>query len=160
MNITLCLFGETKSRQTLSLIEEYEKRLTGTAHIQTHVLRPVLLPAEPSEAQIKAALREEAQLVQKFFAARARAYKIALCVEGKQLTSEEFADQMAFAMQQAGEILFLIGSSYGLDASVKAACHARISLSKMTLPHELARLFLTEQIYRAFTILSGKKYHK
>lgn len=86
---------------------------------------------------------------------------MALCVEGKQISSEELAAMLAQrAGSGAGNVAFVIGSSHGLDESVKRAAQARISLGRITLPHQLARLVLTEQIYRACTINAGMKYHK
>lgn len=87
--------------------------------------------------------------------------RIALCVEGKQLSSEELAAKMDTAMQSgASDLTFVIGGSEGLPESTKALCDFRLSFSKMTFPHQLMRVILLEQIYRAFTILKGITYHK
>ena len=92
---------------------------------------------------------------------RKGAFLVALCVEGKQISSEELAGMLAQrAGSGAGDVAFVIGSSHGLDESVKRAAQARISLGRITLPHQLARLVLTEQLYRACTINAGMKYHK
>jgi len=91
---------------------------------------------------------------------RPRAYKIALCVEGRQYSSEEFARLTEVASSSRGMIDLVIGGSEGLDESVKAACDLRLSFSKMTFPHRLMRVILLEQLYRAFTINAGKAYHK
>ena len=92
---------------------------------------------------------------------RKGAYLVALCVEGKQISSEELAEMLAQrAGSGAGDIAFVIGSSHGLDDRVKQAAKARISMGRITLPHQLARLVLTEQLYRACTINAGMKYHK
>ncbi|MFA6947580.1 MAG: 23S rRNA (pseudouridine(1915)-N(3))-methyltransferase RlmH [Eubacteriales bacterium] len=94
-------------------------------------------------------------------ALRPRAYKIALCVEGKQLSSEELAEKLgSVALSGVSQIDFVIGGSEGLSESVKAACDLRLSFSRMTFPHRLMRVILLEQIYRAFTIMNGEKYHK
>ena len=88
-------------------------------------------------------------------------YLAALCVEGRQISSEELADLIAGrAMSGAGDIAFVIGSSHGLAQSVKRAAQSRISLGRITMPHQLARLVLTEQLYRACSINAGMKYHK
>ena len=89
-----------------------------------------------------------------------RAYKIALCVEGKQLSSEAFAEKIDKAAASHSEIIFIIGSSHGLSDSVKSACDARLSISEMTFPHQLMRVIMAEAIYRALNILKGTKYHK
>ena len=88
-------------------------------------------------------------------------YLVALCVEGKQISSEELASLLAQrAGSGAGDMAFVIGSSHGLDDKVKQVAQAKISLGRITLPHQLARLVLTEQLYRACTINAGMKYHK
>ena len=82
-------------------------------------------------------------------------------MEGKEVSSEELAALMARrAGSGAGDMAFVIGSSHGLDERVKRAADLRISLGRITLPHQLARLVLTEQLYRACTINAGMKYHK
>lgn len=89
-----------------------------------------------------------------------RAYKIALCVEGKELSSEELAARLdSVATSGASDIVFVIGGFDGLDEKVKAACDLRLSFSRMTFPHRLMRVILLEQIYRAFTINAGMSYH-
>ena len=102
--------------------------------------------------------REERELLP--FLQAARAYKIALCVEGKQFSSEELAQRLDTAAQQSGDFYFLIGSSHGLDERVKAACDLRLSVSKLTFPHQLMRVILLESVYRALNIQKGTKYHK
>ena len=87
-------------------------------------------------------------------------FHIALCVEGKKMGSGELANLIDKVKSSAGEITFVIGSSYGLGGSVKERADFKLSLSDMTFPHTLARLILTEQIYRALNIISGGKYHK
>ena len=85
---------------------------------------------------------------------------MALCVEGKELDSPGFARVLESQMQTHSGFVFVIGSSYGLSEQVKSACDLRLSLSRMTLPHELCRLTFTEQLYRAFSILHRNAYHK
>ena len=90
-----------------------------------------------------------------------RAYKIALCVEGRQYSSSEFAAFISDAAERGGSrIDFVIGGPDGLDEEVKAACDLRLSFSQMTFPHRLMRVLLTEQLYRAFTINHGLKYDR
>ena len=141
--------GETKDDRVRALCEDFERRLTGKWRVEHRVLRPVRLSDNPSEKEIAAAL-----------SALPRATKIALCVEGKEYSSEQFAALLGEKMQEGSHFVFLIGSSYGLDSRVKAACDVRLSLSKMTMPHELCRLFFSESLYRAYTILHSMKYHK
>ncbi len=90
-----------------------------------------------------------------------KSYKIALCVEGAAMPSEAFAEKIEKAMINGySSVTFVIGGSEGLDESVKSLCDMRLSFSQMTFPHRLMRIILLEQIYRAFTIINGKTYHK
>ena len=89
-----------------------------------------------------------------------RAYKIALCVEGKQLSSEQLAKRIEEIGQTHGEVCRVIGSSFGLSPAVKSACDLRLSVSALTFPHQLMRVILLEATYRAFTIIKGTPYHK
>ena len=83
--------------------------------------------------------------------------KIALCIEGKEYDSVSFADLIN---DTGRDICFIIGSSFGLDEKLKSECDIRLSMSKMTFPHRIARVMLAEQVYRAACIHAGKKYHK
>jgi 23S rRNA (pseudouridine1915-N3)-methyltransferase len=89
-----------------------------------------------------------------------KAYKIAMCVEGKQLSSEEFAEKLDKISITHGELAIIIGSSYGLSNELKQACDFRMSVSKMTLTHQMLRVWLVEIIYRCLSINNGGKYHK
>ena len=89
------------------------------------------------------------------------AYVIAMCVEGKQLKSEDFAQKInSLAVSGRGRICFVIGGSFGISQRIKQRADMRLSMSEMTFPHHLARVMLAEQIYRAFKIIKGSKYHK
>ena len=81
-------------------------------------------------------------------------------MEGKQYSSEELAALVGRAEDEKGKLCLVIGSSWGLAEEVKAACHVRLSVSKMTFPHQLMKVFLLEQIYRAYRILNNEPYHK
>ena len=129
---------------------EYMKRLKGLCRLEITELKE-----ETGERK----LEKEADAV---LAAIPRgSFTVALAVEGKLLSSEDLADLLSEkALRGESRITFLIGSSEGLAERVKKACDMRISLSPMTFPHHLARVMLLEQIYRAFSIASGGKYHK
>ena len=117
------------------------------------------LSSEPSSGEISAALDKEAKKIMECIPERN--YKIAMCVEGKQMSSEEFSALLEkVATNGYSGVSFVIGSSCGLSDKVKNSCDLRLSVSKMTFPHKLFRVMLLEQIYRAFMISSGGKYHK
>lgn len=139
--------------------DEYAKRLSRTWPLSITEFDEARLPADPSDGEIAKALAEEARRLSAKISPRA--YKIALCVEGVSLSSEELSAKMEDAASRgASEIVFLIGSSFGLDESLKRQADLKLSLSKMTLPHSLARVVLCEQIYRAAEIARGSRYHK
>jgi len=157
--ITILCTGRLKERFYIDAASEYRKRLSRFCTLDLTELPEERLPDNPSQARIAAALRKEAAAIRERIPAGA--YTTALCVEGELLSSEEFAarlDRQAAAGDSRA--VFLIGSSYGLDAALKAEARARISLSPMTFPHHLARVMLLEQLYRAFQINSGGRYHK
>ena len=117
------------------------------------------LPEDPSPAQIEAALLKEAAAIRAKLPAGASL--IALCVEGDLRSSEALARQMAaWASQGVGQLVFLIGGSFGLHPSIKGSAKLRLSMSPMTFPHHLARVMVLEQIYRAYQINAGTRYHK
>ncbi len=150
--------GTLKEEYLRDAVKEYTKRLSGFCKVEEVNLKEYKLPEDPSEGEIKKALCEEAKAI--LAAMPDRAYKIALCVEGKQFSSEELAEKLDKAFSAANELCFVIGSSHGLDDSVKNAADLRLSVSKMTFPHQLMRLLLLEGVYRCMNILKGTKYHK
>jgi 23S rRNA (pseudouridine1915-N3)-methyltransferase len=91
---------------------------------------------------------------------KSEGYIVALCIEGCKLTSEGFAEKIKTEMLTDSKFTFIIGGSVGLDERVKKSADLQLSFSEMTFPHQLMRLFLLEQIYRAFTIINGITYHK
>ena len=113
---------------------------------------------EDDTSEIKRALESEAD---KIIAAIPKgASKIALCVEGKQYDSVALAGLIGRMCDESGKIALIIGSSHGLSDRVKRECDVRLSVSALTFPHQLMRVVLYEALYRSFTILAGKKYHK
>ena len=138
---------------------EYAKRISRFYSLTVEELKPEPIPASPSQADIRKALDREADRI--LAAVPPRALLWAMCVEGRSLSSEAFSEKIAQAADAgAGEICFVIGSSYGLSDRVKAKAAFRLSVSPMTFPHELFRVMLLEQIYRAGEIGAGGKYHK
>ena len=117
------------------------------------------LPEDPSAAEITAGLDKEAEVI--FSKIPKGAYLCIFTPEGKELSSEDFAQKMAqIKLSGKSSICFLIGSSFGISQKVKAAADFRISMGPMTFPHHLARVMVLEQIYRAEAIQAGSKYHK
>ena len=150
--------GNVKESFYKEALAEYAKRLSAFCDFSEKEIKESPLSDGMSEKEISAALEKEADAV--LSAIPKRAYVVALCVEGKQTTSEGFAKLLERGAQTGGKLCFIIGSSYGLSQRVKAAADERLSFSQMTFPHRLMRVILSEQIYRGFTILAGKQYHK
>ena len=157
--VTILCVGKLKEKFYMDAAAEYAKRLSRYCKLELVELPEERLPEEPSPAQIEAALLKEAAAI------RARlpsgAALIALCVEGELRSSEALARQLdAWASQGVGQLVFLIGGSFGLHPSIKGSAKLRLSMSPMTFPHHLARVMVLEQIYRAYQINAGTKYHK
>ncbi len=158
INPRVIAVGKLSGRWIADGVEEYLRRMRPYCKPQILELKEERLPEDPSPAQIAAALRSEgARILEK---AKGTPL-VALCVEGKPLSSPALAEFLTRqAIGGANAVSFAIGSSYGLDEAVKAAAVLRLSMSEMTFPHQLARLLLCEQLYRACAIEAGAKYHK
>ena len=137
---------------------EYEKRLSAFCKPEILQLKEAKLPESPSDGEIQAALADEGKRI--LSAIPSRAYKIAMCVEGQQFSSEDLAQKLDGVLANTGSICLIIGSSFGLSEEVKKACDLRLSVSKLTFPHQMMRVLLLEMLYRCFGILKGTKYHK
>lgn len=156
--VKIITVGTLKEDYLRAAVSEYEKRISGFCKVESVNIKEAKLPQDPSDGDIRRALSEEAKQI--LAAMPDRAYKIAMCVEGKQFSSEELASKIEGAFSSANEICFVIGSSHGLDDSVKNAADLRLSVSKLTFPHQLMRVVLLESIYRCLNIIKGTKYHK
>lgn len=155
--IQILAYGKLKESYLREACVEYQKRLSRNCKLQVTELEPVALPENPSEKEIKSALEKEGDNILK----RKKGFMIALCIEGKQYESSEFAKLLTKpVMHGESTITFVIGSSYGLSQAVKKEADVCFSMSKMTFPHQLARVMILEQIYRGYQIISGTKYHK
>lgn len=142
----------------MQAVKEYQKRLTPFCKLELKEIAEERLPDHPSPMQIQLALEKEAQRLQPDLG---KGTVIALCIEGRQLSSEALAHQMeALALNGASRLTFVIGGSYGLAPTVKQQAKLQLSMSPMTFPHHMARVMLLEQVYRGFQILKGTKYHK
>ena len=158
-HITVIAVGKASGFYAQS-VAEYAKRLQPLCRFTISELpEETIREKKVSAAQIQAALEKEGAQI--LAAVPKGATLVALCIEGKMLTSEAFCAMLDEGAQSgAPSVAFAIGSSHGLANTVKDVAALRISLSAMTLPHQLARLVLCEQIYRAMSIRAGTKYHK
>lgn len=158
MNVTLVSVGTLKEKYWQDAFAEYAKRVGTYAKFEEYNVKEERITDENNQEEIKAALDAEAKKILPKMTKDA--YKIALCVEGKSLSSEEFAAVIDRARNASGKLVLVIGSSHGLSDGVKAAADLRLSVSDMTFPHQLMRVMVAEMVYRGFTILAGKTYHK
>lgn len=158
LNVKIYVTGTLKEQYYKDAIAEYKKRLNAYCKLDIVEFKEYKLPENPSEKQIEQALVAEGQKILSEISPKA--YKIAMCVEGKQLSSEEFSEKLEEIATTHGEVALIIGSSFGLSEEVKRACDFRMSVSKMTLTHQMLRVWLVEIIYRCLSISHGGKYHK
>ena len=158
LHIKLIATGSLKEAYWRDALAEYAKRLGAFAKIDITELKECRLPESPSPTEIAGALEKEADAILE--ALLPRSYVIALCVEGKQLSSEELAATMSSVMSNQGALTLIIGSSHGRAPRVKARADFRLSVSKLTFPHQMMRVLLLETVYRSLSILHGGKYHK
>lgn len=159
LKVKIIAMGKLTEKSYRDACAEFIKRVSRSYPVTMVELKVENLPSSPTQGEIDRALQKESERILAEISPRAAL--VALCVEGKQQSSEEFAD---FLEKQAiggvSEICFVIGSSFGLSQEVKQRATLRLSLSRMTFPHELFRVMLLEQIYRAAEINAGTRYHK
>lgn len=158
IQVTVITVGNLKESYWREAVAEYEKRLSAFCKPTLLQLKEAKLPDDPSEGEIRAALADEGARI--LAAMPPRSFRIALCVEGKQFSSEELAARLESLLIENGNLCLVIGSSHGLSEEVKAACQLRLSVSRLTFPHQMMRVLLLEVLYRAFSIMRGTKYHK
>lgn len=158
IKITLITLGKLKEKYLRDAVDEYAKRLSRYCKLDIVELSPINLPEKPSQSEINLALEREAEGIEKRIPAGS--VVTPLCVEGKSISSEQLADFVAGNTNGGKNMCFIIGSSYGLSDTVKQKADLKLSLSAMTFPHQLFRVMLLEQIYRAFKINEGSTYHK
>lgn len=158
-SVTVIAVGKLKEKFYQAAVEEYARRLQAFCRFSLVELPEYRLPAEPSAAQIAAALEREADAV------RAKiphgAWLCVLTPEGTLCSSEQLAETLhQRKLQGASSVCFVLGSSFGMAPELKRQADFRLSMSRMTFPHHLARVMLLEQLYRAEAIQAGSKYHK
>ena len=159
LNIKFICVGKLRERFYIDAFNEYARRLSAYCKFECAELNETKLGDKPSDKEIENALVRESADIEK--AIPKDAYVIAMCVGAKQLKSEELAQKInSLALSGRGNICFIIGGSFGMAASVKQRADMRLGMSEMTFPHHLARVMLTEQIYRSFKIIEGSRYHK
>ena len=147
LNIKIITVGRLKEKYLRDACSEYLKRLKRFGNVQVIELDEYRLSDNPSDREIEKALEIEGNNILK----EAKGYLIAMCIEGKQLSSVKLAEKISqISVDGQSNISFIIGSSFGIAENVKKSADFKLSMSDMTFPHQLARVMLLEQIYRAF----------
>lgn len=160
MTVNIITVGKLKEKYWRDACEEYLKRLSPFGKISVTELAEARLPAEPTDGETANALAQEAKSMERYLSAK-NTVNIAMCIEGDELDSVSLAKKLEkYSVGGCSTINFFVGSSFGLDDSIKKKCSMRLSMSPMTFPHQLARVMLLEQLYRAFSINANSKYHK
>ena len=158
MKIRIVAVGKLKEKYLREGVAEYEKRLAPFASVELLETREEYMAENPSEAQRQQTLAKEGERLLRLVPERS--FLIVLDVKGKLLSSEALAKELAsLALQGQSDLTFLIGGAFGLSPAVRERADLRISFSPMTFTHQMVRLLLCEQIYRAFKINRGEKYH-
>ena len=159
LNVTIICLGKLKEKYLRDACDEYIKRLSAFCKLNMVELTPEKLSDNPSDKEIENALTAEAKKITEKIPKGSYIYS--LCIEVKQISSEELSTEIEnVGVAGTSSIVFIIGSSFGLSAVIKQMSNKKLSMSKMTFPHQLARVMLLEQIYRAVQISAGTKYHK
>lgn len=159
VNLTVLCVGRLKERWWRDACDEYIKRLSAFCRAEVVEVEEERAPENPSPAQLQQVITAEGKrLLGKI---PADAAVIALCIEGKELSSPQLAEKLeALAVSGINRAVLVIGGSWGLSDEVKARARIRLSMSPMTFPHQLARVMVLEQLYRAAQIQTGGRYHK
>ncbi|MBE7030161.1 MAG: 23S rRNA (pseudouridine(1915)-N(3))-methyltransferase RlmH [Ruminococcaceae bacterium] len=159
MKIKLICVGKLKEAYLRDAVAEYSKRLGRFCTLEVVELPDEKIPERASQAQMEKVIATEGERIAKHIGAGE--FVVPMCIEGKQLASEQFAKTLAeVTLRGMSTVTFIIGGSLGIADHIKKQGDFKLSLSAMTLPHQLARVVLLEQIYRAFKINAGQEYHK
>lgn len=159
IKVTLVAVGKIKEKFYTEAVAEYTKRLSAYCDFEVVEVKDEKTPDNPSQAEKQMVLDREAERIISKIPKGAKV--ITLCVEGKQMSSEKFAEMLLKTVTDGtSKVAFIIGGSMGLSEKVKKLSSLRLSFSEMTFPHMLMRVIFAEQLYRAFTIIEGKTYHK
>ena len=159
LGIKLICVGKMREKHYIAAFEEYAKRLGAYCRFETAELPEARLPERPSEKEIEAALERESAEIRRLIPKGAST--VAMCIEGERFSSGALEGYLAGkAAYGESRLCFIVGGSFGLHESVKNSAGLRLSMSDMTFPHHLARVMLSEQLYRALSINEGSSYHK
>lgn len=158
MKVSVICIGKIKEKFFTDAIGEYAKRMSRFADFEIIELADERIPDNASEKEKEKIKEREGEKI--LVKIDSRSYVISLCIEGKTLDSTELAQTIKNAYQTTNQVTFIIGGSLGLSDAVKLRSDLKLSFGRMTLPHQLMRVVLSEQIYRSFMINSGTAYHK
>ena len=157
--VTIISVGKLKDAFFEMASDEYLKRLKAYAKVNIVEIKAGVLPDNPKTGEISAVLEKEGEEILRKIPSSSKV--VTLCIEGKLYSSEDMAKLLSdTALSGTSHIVFIIGGSYGLSDKVKNRSDVRLSMSKMTFPHRLARIMFLEQIYRGCKINAGEAYHK
>lgn len=158
--VNIITVGKLKEQYLRDAVSEYSKRLSAFCKLNIIEISEQRISENPSLKEIQNSLYLEGKQMQTLIESK-QTYNFAMCIEGKQMSSEELSESFnSIALTGNSTINFIIGSSYGITDEIKTKANYKLSMSKMTFPHQLARVMLLEQIYRGFQILNNGKYHK
>lgn len=159
MNITVICIGKLKEKYWTAAIDEYSKRLKGYCSLDIVELKEARLPDKAGPAEELAVKEAEGEEILKRI--KDNQYVITLEVKGKMLSSEKLAEKIeTLGIDGHSNVVFVIGGSLGLSAAVSKRANFKLSFSEMTFPHQMMRVILLEQVYRAFKINRNEAYHK
>lgn len=158
IGVTIIAVGKIKDDWITRGIAEYSKRMSAYSKFEVFEIDEYKIPQKASQAQINTGLEKEGEKILSKIPQRSKV--VAMCIEGRQMSSDILSDTLKDFSSNASRVVFIIGSSYGMSTKVKERADIKLSLSKMTFPHQLTRLILSEQIYRALSIQAGSQYHK
>lgn len=158
IQLTVITVGTLKEKYLQDAVSEYKKRLSQFARVEEISIKEERIADEDNPAEIERALSIEGEKILERIPNSA--YTVALCVEGQRFDSVSLAKKIQAETASSGKLCLIIGSSHGLSKNVKKSASLRLSVSDLTFPHQLMQVILAEVLYRSFTIIAGKKYHK
>ena len=158
LSVNIICVGKLKEKYLREAIDEYSKRMKPLCRLTIVELSEERASDDPSDAEIRRVIAAESDRISQKLGRGD--YVIAMCVEGKNITSEELSQRLEDISMTSSTVDLVIGGSWGLSDELKARADFRLSMGKMTFPHQLCRVMLLEQVYRAFQISRGTKYHK